>query len=428
MPLLPQPESAPQAAPGEPMAEPPAVVLNGGTLVDDLCTVLAYLQNEEVVGPLDALTKRSGREFGKQLGSRPGRNQRVRLDPSRVRPFLSASRGQQLQKLAEGWQADTEWNDQILSLSDVALSIAMTEGHYPDAPLLARQAILALMAQIPHGMWWSLDSLVEAMKDRSPDFQRPAGDYDSWLIRDDDTGEYLRGFEHWDRVEGALIRYVVRRPLFWLGIVDLGLDRDVDNTWPPAGSFRLTPSGRAFLRGEAWSPGPEPEKLRIQPDGTLEVPRTVNAYERFTAARFTDWLPQDFGSLSRLPKPEMVYRYRITGGSLARARAQGVAVRHVLGFLGKASVNPVPQQIAGALERWERDGAQVELADRVVLRVNSVEVLERLRASPKTRGYLGEALGPLAVEIRRSDLDKLHAAMLEIGLLADGLWRIANGG
>src|SRR5579859_5992190 len=39
-----------------------------------------------------------------------------------------------------------------------------------------------------------------AVKEEEPDFQRPAGNYDSWYIRDAQSGEYLRGFESWDRV------------------------------------------------------------------------------------------------------------------------------------------------------------------------------------------------------------------------------------
>ena len=35
------------------------------------------------------------------------------------------------------------------------------------------------------------------------------------------SGEYLRGFEHWDEVDGRLIRYIITGPLHWLGVLDL---------------------------------------------------------------------------------------------------------------------------------------------------------------------------------------------------------------
>jgi hypothetical protein len=259
------------------------------------------------------------------------------------------------------------------------------------------------------------------MKDNTPDFQRPAGDYDSWFIRDAATGETLRGFEHWDRVEGALIRWLVGGPLYWLGLVDLSPGGDAASLEEPGGpdtAFRLTWAGRALLQGEAWPADPPEAQLRIESDGALGVPALVKPYDRFTAARFADW------ERLEVERPDgPLYRYRVSAGSLASAHAQDVAVRHVLAFLRKASANPVPPRLAEALLRWEREGTEAVVGEATVLHVKSADVLERLRLSPKIKPLLGKALGPEAVEVRRQDVGRLRAALIEVGVLAEVLRR-----
>ncbi len=54
-----------------------------------------------------------------------------------------------------------------------------------------------------------------------PRLPAPAGDYDSWFIKRASDGQYLRGFAHWEEVDGALIKYFITDILHWLGQVDL---------------------------------------------------------------------------------------------------------------------------------------------------------------------------------------------------------------
>ena len=83
-----------------------------------------------------------------------------------------------------------------------------------------------------------------AVHQQQPDFQRPAGDYDSWFLRDQQSGEFLRGFEHWDEVDGALLRYLICGPLHWLG----GVDRPARQRRPPGG-ISLDRLGGRFTAG-----------------------------------------------------------------------------------------------------------------------------------------------------------------------------------
>ena len=52
-------------------------------------------------------------------------------------------------------------------------------------------------------------------REHHPDFLRVTGRFDTWHIRDLNSGQFLSGFEHWDRVEGGLIRHILAGPLSW---------------------------------------------------------------------------------------------------------------------------------------------------------------------------------------------------------------------
>jgi len=131
-------------------------------------------------------------------------------------------------------------------------------------------------------------------------------------------------------------------------------------------------------------------------------------YQRFQTARIAAWVAAG-----------ETYRYRFTPASLARADKQGIRVEQVLSFLGRASGGRLPGALVQALRRWAQAGTQVRLRDMVVLQVTSAQVLEALRASPAVRPYLGEALGPLAVAVRRADWPRLEQAIRQIGYLPE---------
>jgi len=53
----------------------------------------------------------------------------------------------------------------------------------------------------------------------------------------------------------------------------------------------------------------------------------------------------------------------------------------------------------------------------MVLRVDSESVLRALRENPRTRRYLGEALGPRAVQVHACYRQDLRDEMVKMGLL-----------
>ena len=258
---------------------------------------------------------------------------RVVLTGNRVRAFLEMNRAEQRFALWEAWRTSSEWNDLCRT---PGLECANT-GVWQNDPRQTRAAILDLLAQLQPGAWYSLSEVVAAIKEVAPDFQRPPGDYESWYIRDSSTQEFLKGFQHWDAVEGALLRFLCRGPLAWLAAMDLAE--------PSAGDdllISLSPWGSRWLGQDAEQPNELPRRpLVVGEDFTVTVPPGTSLLDRFRVERFAQW---------QASYPQ--YRYQITQRGLARAAAEGITPQRVLGFLEQRSQG-VPAKVKAALSRFQ---------------------------------------------------------------------------
>lgn len=310
--------------------------------------------------------------------------------PEAVKTFLEAPRQAALQTLADAW-LDNETFNELRQLPGLSF-----EGEWKNQPVVTREFLLNLLDAIPEGKWWSLPAFIRDIKTKYPDFQRPAGDYDSWFIKRASDGEYLRGFAYWDQVDSALIRYFITGILFWLGQVELAT--------PEAGAepmaFRVISEK---IKGRS-----EDGKLVARSNGQIAVPRFAPRAVRYQVARFCEW------NEAR----EDEYRYTITPSSLKKAGVQGLKVEHLLVLLAKYTSGGIPPVLVKALKGWEANGTEARVQTRVVLRVSRPEILEELRRSKAAR-FLGELLGPTTVVLKDGTQSKVLAALAELGLLAE---------
>ncbi len=329
-----------------------------------------------------------------------------RLDP--VREFLESPREAALALLARAWLDSEAYNDLRL-LPGLAF-----EGQWVNNPLQTRRTVLEMLAPLPPHTWWSLEAFIADVKEQQPDFQRPAGDYDSWFIHPLGSDEYLRGFASWDAVEGALLRSILCGPLHWLGILDLAA--------PEAGAApcALRPSAWAddLLAGKAPSGlAVEDAPVRVSSDGLLIVPRLASRAVRYQLARFGEWLP---GSGEE-------YRYRITPPALARARSQQLKPAHLIALLQKNDPDPLPPLLLQALKRWEKDGSQAQVEQATLLRVKSPDVLAALRKTRAAR-YILEEITTTIVSLRPNSEEAVLKALAETGYLGESHLDKIGGG
>ncbi len=311
--------------------------------------------------------------------------------PEPVKGFLESPRADALSLLQNAWIESETFNELCL------MPEILCEGEWKNQPQETREFLLNLLDAIPEGKWWSLNALIRDVKQKYADFQRPAGDYDSWFIRRTSDGQYLRGFSSWDQVDGALIKFFITKILYWLGQVDLCVAEGA----PEATSFRA-------ISSEAHIASREDKKFHVSSQGVISIPRLAPRVVRYQVSRFCEW--DD-------PREE-VYRYRLSTNSLAKAKEQGLKVEHLLALLSKHADAGLPPSLVKALKRWEVNGTEARVQTQVILKVSKPEVLKEMRRSRASK-FLGEVLSPTTVIVKGGAVQKVMEALAELGLLTE---------
>ncbi len=315
-----------------------------------------------------------------------------------TRRFMEARRAHQVHVLAESWLRSPTYNDLWY-----VPGLKVEPGGAENDPLAARQTVITYLQTVPPDRWWPLDALIAEVKEEEPDYQRINGDYESWYVRDATTGNYLKGFESWDRVDGALLRFIISGVMNGLGLVDTAQNGTL---------CRLTVYGRALVGAGDW-PQPREEqqpKINILQDGSIEIPRAASRYERFQVARFAEWI-----------KAGDPFLYKLSMVGMGQAARQSIQPGQVLAFLNRATDENVPEAVMRLLEAWGAGGSDspITIEQMTVLRVPTAELLDTIQRTPELRRYLGAELGPTAVAVRADQADQLMDALRAQGLLVE---------
>lgn len=312
--------------------------------------------------------------------------------------WLQKGREAQLQQLAAGW-LDCAWNE----LRHVP-TLRCEGSNWSNDPTAARKILLDGVTL--DQQWYAYTAVAQRIKKETPDFQRPNGNYDLWYIRDLATGEYVSGFESWDLVEGRLLRYLLENPLNWLGMSEVGHEK-----------FRLTERASAWINEGETAESEQSESLVLSGNGLLQLPASVDRYKRFQAGRFAQLQPQP--DLEDATEPK-IFSYRVTPGSLQRAKDVGIDSGRVLQFLQQASADgQVPAGLKRAIQRWSENGTEGMVEQTVILRVNDPKIMDTLRNRPETRPFLAESLSDTAVVVMPGSWGELCQAAAQLGLLLE---------
>ncbi len=353
--LLPETPAKRAEARPQPTAAPAHPTHAGDAFLEDVVTLLSYIYNEGMSvdqegRPLRGDLARVGERWlepleATQLLHPPPRvhllfhhvyalglvrqeGNRLRVQAKRLARWLQQPRAYQRLTLWRAWAESRRWND-LWYVPD----LECLPGPWQNAPYRARSRFLSHLTALATGAWYTLDDVVRWLFEVDPDFQRQAGDYEAWLIRRRGESALLRGFDHWHDVEGALIRFYVTGPLFWLGAVTL------DDAARPS-AFALTDAGARWLRRRSEPMRAHRPPLRVTPDFRVHLPHDVHPFDRFRVSRFADW---------EASRP--TFCYRISRHSLARAAAQGLTPSRILAFLRQVTRGQIPPNVARAVAR-----------------------------------------------------------------------------
>jgi len=382
-------------------------------LIDDITTILIHIQNTNVVVRTDGewqvtarraiaplmrdgdgvLGETSSNRFRfllrliERMGWMRVLNNRARLVPQPVTHWLQLSTVQQREALLNTWLSDNEWND----LAQVpGLSLEMTHT-WANQPVRERRAILDLLAQwqanapqsnlrmlISDAGIASLDEFVAYVKLTNPDFARPDGRYDTWHVRDVASQAFLVGFEHWDQVEGALIRYLITHPLRWL----------------------------EYANQDELPRNDQPVLLR---DNGQAIVSASHPFARFQLGRVADWVSNEAHA----------FVYRLSPRALTRAAEQGIQAPRVTEFFEKNSGKSLPPNIAKGIQRWAERGSEARLEPMRLLRTKDANTLDMLLSNMMIRRAMVERIAPNGLLIRERDTGDVLAAAAQSGVLLD---------
>ncbi|MBC7260845.1 MAG: hypothetical protein H5T63_02430, partial [Chloroflexi bacterium] len=336
----------------EPAPQPVIVRDDKDALAHDAFVILSYLRNHDVHARKGLLTSRELSQLQPRL-SYPADQQRLNFlhhlcekaelihkegglwKPTNAAAYwLKEGRLARCRVLYRTWLEDKNWNE-LWTMP----GIRCEDTGWRNDPVLARKAILKHLEKCPVDSWLTIASFVESVREIDPDFMRPDGDYDSWYIRDAQTGQYLMGYGAWDKVEGMLIRYLLECPLLWLGVVAMGYAKGEQRP----SSFMLTAQGAAMLGLREVQEEPL-QPIVVRPDFHVLVPHSASWYDRFLLERFAHWVDEKDG----------VARYVIGANSVRTCLTRGATWKQILAFLRRATENQVPASLQRALQAWAK--------------------------------------------------------------------------
>lgn len=427
-PLLPSVEASVEGFAVTAVSAPRIVRDVGYAFAEDLSTLLAYIEtgslspqpdhtlhprdlasiNERLMSPQDVTGIHHEREAGRlALLLRLARRLHLvdlfegqfGLHRPATRAWLKANLPAQTLTLQEAWRDDPGWND----LWHVP-SLRPERNGWRNDPLATRARLLEHLARCPMDEWIDLASFVVAIRQTDPDFQRPPDAYNTWYIRDATSGEYLMGYEHWDRVEGALVVYLISGPLHWLGVTALGFkEREGAPT-----AFCFTPGGAFFLGLTDKAPeAPPTPPMAVDADLTVRALAGGGLYDRFQLARIAEWRASG-----------EVFVYRITHTSLNRALSQNIRPDQVLAFLKRVTGDRLLPQAVDTLRSWAGRYGEVCLTRAAVLETKTVATMRELRAHPAIGPLLGQALSPTRALVSEQNQNKVLALLQQTGYLS----------
>lgn len=354
-------------------------------ILDDATTVLSAMRAAEEVPPVSMPMPELVAVLQLVGALRNGQ-----VEPESARALLEASRADALRLLRTEWQKSATFNE-LAYVPTLDLDDGWT------APVLAtREFLFQQLRMVPKGKWWNINSFIRYIKDSSPDFQRPSGNYDTWMIRQKGTQTYLSGFSSWDDVEGELIRAFITGPFHWLRYADLASS---EKNGQPI-SFRIFP-------GLPPMP-PEDARLVLASNGRVTIPINAPRSVRYQIARFCSFDRQLEGQ----------YQYQVTTASLAKAKQQGLRVDNLISLLAKHSGQAVPPVLTKALKRWDAAGSEARFMNATILRFSSPKTLQEFKASRAARTIMQE-LNPTTVMVPAEAIDLIRKALMEMGILSE---------
>ncbi len=321
-------------------------------------------------------------------------------------PFLEQPPEERIDGSFKHWREGTFWNE-LLSVDNIQIvNFTSRLDPVPEAIARARQCVLKHMAELhrvgvkdhpeipAQDRWVPIDHLSDSLRIADYGFLfprdfRPSVSYyytyygyssvrSPYISYGNEMGwsispPFEDEAEGWEVVEVGFIREMLREPLFWMGLVDLGFagDRLV--------AYRLTAAGEWMLGvGRQLEIPKGAGKVIVQPN-----------FEIFALDPISDLTLSKLDDFADRINAERAIKYRLTRESVYRAQRRGWTSARVLSTLDEMSDTPLPQNVVRTLEEWQTIHERIKIhRRRSVLQAVDGELLDKLIAVPDIETHL----------------------------------------
>jgi hypothetical protein len=265
------------------------------------------------------------------------------------------------------WQEDRKWTEPATYGTIYWWNSDMTG---------ARKRLVSHLLQLPVGQWISLEGFLRTIHLTEP--------FIIWS-QDELVRRYglraLQGFRsHWFDIEGRIVADMLRTMLFWLGVVDIGKDKQKRFL-----SFRVTEHGAALLDPTLLPPDHQAAPSRallVQPNFEVLVLHPESQVV-WNLLRFADLVRHDRVSV-----------YTINKDSVLRAVEAGLSASYILDFLQDNTGKQLPQNVAQSVSDWARLIRYANVHRATLIEVEDSAIMDEMVASRKTRKYIARRLSP----------------------------------
>lgn len=325
----------------------------------------------------------------------------VRRDGAMLRPgrdagrLLAGSPAEVRKRLLDRYLRDRAWSELA-----AAGRIRQSLGSRRIDEALGRQLLLHYLEELLRSDWVDEERFIQAVFARNPDFLREDYGSPSWAVVDVATDAEVWGPNSWDAVEGEWLRYILRGPLYWLGLVRLGTGTDGRQLLQPRRESEAAEQSH-LLMDSALQPGVE-----VKEDLTVTAHATTDLANLYRLERYLD-----------LRHRGVTSEYRFTRSAVVDGLEKGGSWDELRELLHVAACSAVPPKVLETLQAWTSEYGRVEIESAVLLSAATWEDAEAAAGIPAVAACIEARIGPRSFKVTPEKVRDLVARLREAGHL-----------
>lgn len=252
----------------------------------------------------------------------------------------------------------------------------------------ARQLLVDCLERVARGGWVDEGSLLEWLRETNPDILREDYSSPAWTMVDRRTGAELFGEASWPLVEGEWVRYLLRGPFYWLGVVEWGASL-------PGKADSLRWVGVEEMDGAASAAGGDEVGLRAALD---EASVKLEANHHGDLAMLLRLEPY----LELTKRGDAFSNYRMTRKSVLRGLETGGSWEELRGLLNAVEVDGDRMAVVERVGEWAARFGRYSVEDEVLVRASDQAGADLLLGLPGVAECLATRLNSSTFLVRRA--------------------------